>query len=105
MRIAWIERAPDFAWNVALGAVADGTIAALLERHRLAGALAPEAIGAWREAPAYFAGPKALMNQLQSNALKALQTAHYAVWFAARGATLAELLGNYLAALVAATAR
>jgi hypothetical protein len=78
---------------------APGTIAALLERHRLGGAVAPAAFLDWREAPSQFAGPKVLMTRLQSNALKASQSDHYAVWFSTRGSSLADFLGRYLPVL------
>lgn len=73
-----------------------GSLAELLERERLAGAFAPQAIVAWQEVPSWFAGPRALMSAARTNALKAMQTRGYAIWFAARGATLAEVLASYL---------
>jgi hypothetical protein len=79
----------------------EGTIVALLERHRLGGALGPEALTrVWQEAPSWFAGPTALMHQFRTNPIKALQSETYANWVATRGRSLAEFLCSYLPVLV-----
>jgi hypothetical protein len=78
---------------------APGTIAELLERYRLGGSFAPEALLAWQEVPSHFSGPKALMPEFRSNAFKALQSDNYANWFSTRGTSLADFLGRYLPAL------
>jgi hypothetical protein len=72
-----------------------GTIAALLEERRLGGAFTPAALLAWNEAPS-FAGPRALMSALGSNAVKAFQSRNYANWFFSRRETMADFLREYL---------
>lgn len=81
--------------------IVPGTAVELLERFRLGGCFAPQALIAWAEAPSWFTGPKDLMDALNSNPFKAHQSSHYASWFVARGASL----GDFLAAYVRAMAR
>lgn len=76
-----------------------GTAVELMEKYRLGGCIGPKALTDWQDAPSWFAGPQHLMAQLRSNALKAFQSENYAIWFAARGATLVEFLASYLPAL------
>lgn len=84
---------------------APGTIAELLERYRLGGSFAPQALLAWQEAPSHFSGPKALMHEFRSNEFKALQSENYANWFSTRGTSLADFLSRYLPALAAHAGR
>ena len=74
-----------------------GTVAELLERHRLAGAFAGTALVDWGGAPS-FAGPKGLMERFATNAVKAFQSEHYANWFGPREKTMAEFLAAFLGA-------
>ncbi len=73
-----------------------GSLPEALERYRLAGAFAAQALLAWQEVPSYFAGPKDQMTRHNTNALKAAQSREYAIWFAARGASLDEFLVAYV---------
>jgi hypothetical protein len=73
-----------------------GSLAEVLEAERLAGAFDPDALVKWQEVPSWFAGPRSLMAAARTNAFKAMQTDHYAIWFAARGHSLAEFLAGYL---------
>jgi|GEM_PF-6496809 len=81
-----------------------GTLVHLLESYHLAGAFGPEALTLWQEAPSSFAGPKNRMAALEAAPVKAFQTKNYANWFAARGATLADFLFDYLRAVDRLTA-
>jgi len=78
--------------------VTPGTAVELLERFRLGGCFAPQALMAWSEAPSWFTGPKDLMEALGSNAIKAHQSEHYAAWFSAPGPTLSDFLVAYVRA-------
>lgn len=80
-------------------AVDPGTGAELLELYGLGGCLGPHALSSWQEAPSWFAGPKALMSRLGSNAVKMFQSASYALWFSARGDSLEAFLESYLPVL------
>jgi hypothetical protein len=80
-------------------AVDPGTGAELLETYGLGGCLAPQALSSWQEAPSWFAGPKALMSKLGSNAIKMFQSASYALWFSAPGDSLEAFLESYLPVL------
>ena len=82
-----------------LPAVVPGTGAELLEVYGLGGCLGPQALTSWQEAPSWFAGPKALMSKLGSNAIKMFQSASYALWFSARGDSLEAFLESYLPVL------
>lgn len=78
-----------------------GTAVELLERFRLGGSFAPQALVAWSDAPSWFTGSKDLMEGLGSNAFKAHQSPHYAAWFVAPGATLGDFLARYVRAAAA----
>jgi hypothetical protein len=80
-------------------AVDPGTGAELLETYGLGGCLGPQALSSWQEAPSWFAGPKALMTKLGSNAIKMFQSASYALWFSAPGDSLEAFLESYLPVL------
>lgn len=73
-----------------------GSLAELLEQERLAGAVAPDGLDRWQQAPSWFAGPQALMEAAGTNALKAMQSRHYAMWFGIRHDTLTAFLASYL---------
>lgn len=76
-----------------------GTGAELLETYGLGGCLGPQALISWQEAPSWFAGPKALMTKLGSNAIKMFQSDSYALWFSAPGDSLEAFLESYLPVL------
>jgi hypothetical protein len=80
-------------------AVDPGTGAELLETYGLGGCLGPQALSSWQEVPSWFAGPKALMSKLRSNATKMSQSARYALWFWARGDSFEAFLESYLPVL------
>ena len=82
-----------------LPAVDPGTGAELLETYGLGGCVGPQALSSWQEAPSWFAGPKALMTKLGSNAIKMFQSASYALWFSAPGDSLEAFLESYLPVL------
>jgi hypothetical protein len=73
-----------------------GSLAELLEQEQLAGALAPDGLVKWQQMPSFFAGPKALMEAAGTNALKAMQSRHYANYFGLRHDSLASFLVVYL---------
>ena len=79
---------------------AEGSLPHLLETFHLGGAFTASALLDWQEAPSAFAGPKALMSAMNTNALKAFQSERYCVWFVAPGATLGAFLRAYLPLLV-----
>jgi hypothetical protein len=73
-----------------------GSLAELLEQERLAGALAPDGLVTWQQMPSWFAGPQSLMEAAGTNALKAMQSRHYAIYFGLRHDSLASFLASYL---------
>jgi hypothetical protein len=73
-----------------------GSLAELMEQERIAGAVAPDGVVRWQQAPSWFAGPQALMEAAGTNALKAMQSRHYAMWFGLRHDTLTAFLASYL---------
>ncbi len=93
---------PDFRRGIP--AIDPGTVTELLEVYHLAGCFDSQALTSWQEAPSWFAGPKALMSQLQSNPLKMFQSPNYAQWFSARGSSLENFMVRYVSALDAALA-